>query len=344
MPEFPALAEPILVTGGLGFIGRHSVEALLQRGQAVAVFDVPGAPVPARWGDRVRVLRGDIANADEVRAALDGIRTVLHTAAVVSDWAPAAEHQRVTVEGSRHVFAEAARTGARVALLSSCAVYGEHIGRRELREDLEPGRPIGAYSFYKQQQEALAWQFQRERGLKLSVVRPSKVFGPGSRPWVHEAAQALRRGSPTLVGGGDYNPGLVYVDNLVDILLRAAALPQAQGRAYNGYDGTAATLRQYFTDLARIVGAPAPRAMPRWFASLLAAVIEPAWRLLRLKSRPLLTRDSLRMISSEYRISQERARAELGFTPLVSYEEGMRRVEAYWRGLQAHHPSGETHE
>ena len=295
MPEFPALAEPILVTGGLGFIGRHSVEALLQRGQAVAVFDVPGAPVPARWGDRVRVLRGDIANADEVRAALDGIRTVLHTAAVVS-------------------------------------------------EDLEPGRPIGAYSFYKQQQEALAWQFQRERGLKLSVVRPSKVFGPGSRPWVHEAAQALRRGSPTLVGGGDYNPGLVYVDNLVDILLRAASLPQAQGRAYNGYDGTAATLRQYFTDLARIVGAPAPRVMPRWFASLLAAVIEPAWRLLRLKSRPLLTRDSLRMLSSEYRISQERARAELGFTPLVSYEEGVRRVEAYWRGLQAHHPSGETHE
>ena len=84
--------------------------------------------------------------------------------------------------------------------------------------------------------------------------------------------------------------------------------------------------------------------MPRWFASLLAAVIEPAWRLLRLKSRPLLTRDSLRMLSSEYRISQERARAELGFTPLVSYEEGVRRVEAYWRGLQAHHPSGETHE
>lgn len=336
MTDFPALAQPILVTGGLGFIGRHSVEQLLQRGQTVAVFDVPEARVPEAWGARVRVLRGDIANFDDVQTALAGVRTVLHTAAVVSDWAPAAEHERVTVEGSRHVFTAAARTGARVALLSSCAVYGEHIGRRELFEDLELGRPIGLYSQYKQKQEALAWQYQREHGLALSVVRPSKVFGPGSRPWVHEAAAALKRGAPTLIGGGHYIPGLVYVDNLVDILLRAAALPQAVGRVYNGYDGTPATLRRYFTDLARIVGAPAPRTMPRWFAHILAAVSGPAWRILRLRSRPPLTRDVLRMISSEYRISQTRTRQELGFTPLVSYEEGLRRVDAYWRGLETH--------
>ncbi|MBL8057559.1 MAG: NAD-dependent epimerase/dehydratase family protein, partial [Anaerolineales bacterium] len=295
----------------------------------------PGVPVPAAWGERVRVIRGDIAHAADVRAALAGARTVLHTAAVVSDWAPRAEHERVTIDGSRHVFQEAVRQGARVALLSSCAVYGEHIGRRELVEDLALGRPIGVYSEYKQKQEALAWQFQREQGLTLSVVRPSKVFGPGSRPWVHEAAQALRRGSPALIGGGDYIPGLVYVDNLVDILLRAAALPQAVGRAYNGYDGTAATLRQYFTDLARIVGAPPPRALPRWAARLLAGVSGPLWRLLRLKSRPPLTGDTLRMLGSEYRISQARTRQELGFAPRVSYEEGLRRVEAYWRGLEA---------
>ncbi|MBL8055758.1 MAG: NAD-dependent epimerase/dehydratase family protein, partial [Anaerolineales bacterium] len=54
MTDSPPLEEPILVTGGLGFIGRHAVEQLLQRGQSVAVFDVPGAPVPAAWGERVR--------------------------------------------------------------------------------------------------------------------------------------------------------------------------------------------------------------------------------------------------------------------------------------------------
>ena len=144
----------------------------------------------------------------------------------------------------------------------------------------------------------------------------------------------LRRGMPTLIDGGNYNPGLVYVDNLVVILLRAASLPQARDRIYNGYDGTTVTLRQYFTDLARIVGAAPPKAMPRWFAQTLAAIVEPTWKIFKIKSRPLLTRDSLRMVSSEYQISTDRVCGELGFVPRISYAEGIRRVEVYWREFE----------
>jgi nucleoside-diphosphate-sugar epimerase len=63
-------------------------------------------------------------------------------------------------------------------------------------------------------------------------------------------------------------------------------------------------------------------------------VIEPTWKILKIKTRPLLTSDSLRMISSNYRISTARVFDELDFTPRVSYEEGMRRVEEYWRNLK----------
>jgi nucleoside-diphosphate-sugar epimerase len=321
----------VLVTGGAGFIGRHLVNRLLQDGNDVIVFDVPGAPIPLAWQGRVRVVAGDIANAGDVQPAVQGAGMIFHTAAVVSDWAPAAEYERVNLQGSRHVFEAAAQQRARVLLLSSCAVYGDLIGRQELREDRSLGRPIGRYGLYKQRQEALGWQYQSERGLALTVVRPSKVYGPGSRPWVHEVAQVLQRGRPCLIDGGNYNPGLVYVDNLVELLMLAAARPEALGRVYNGYDGTTVTLRQYFTDLAAIVGARPPRSMPRWFAHLLAAAIEPTWRLLRIRSRPLLTRDSLRLISSEYTICLDRVRGELGFAPRVSYAEGLRRVEAYWR-------------
>lgn len=331
MTEIPVLPQPILVTGGAGFIGRHLVERLLELGNQVVSFDLPGVQAPAGWAGRVQVIGGDIAAAGDVQRAMAGIGTVFHTAAVVSDWAPAADYERVNMQGSRHVFDAAVANGARVLLLSSFAVYGDHIGRGLLHEGLAPGKPLGIYGDYKQRQEALAWRYQREQGMALSVVRPSKVFGPGSKPWVHEVANALQGGKPTLVDGGNFNPGLVYVDNLVEILILAASLPAAQGRVYNGYDGTAVTLRQYFTDLARIVGAPPPRSMPRWFARILAAVIEPTWQLLRIRSRPLLTRDSLRLISSDYQISTERTQRELGFQPRVAYEEGMRRIEAYWR-------------
>ncbi len=332
-----SLPQPVLVTGGAGFIGAHIVERLLTENNQVVVFDMPGARVPDAWHARVRVVHGDIANRDDVRAAMQGIGTVFHTAAVVSDWAARAAYERVTLEGSRFVFEAAVRNNSRVLLLSSGSVYGDKIGRGVLREDDALGRPLGIYGEYKQRQEALGWEFHRERGMQLGVVRPTKVFGPGSKPWVHEVARNLLSGKPTLINGGNYNPGLVYVDNLVDILLRAASLPRAQGRVYNGYDGTAVTLRQYFTDLARIVGAPPPKEMAGRFARMLAFIIEPTWKILNIKTRPLLTRDSMRMISSDYQISTARVRDELGFTPLVSYEEGIRRVEAYWKDLNSQH-------
>ncbi|MCS6843304.1 MAG: NAD(P)-dependent oxidoreductase [Caldilineales bacterium] len=333
MTESPLLPQPILVTGGAGFIGRHLVDRLLADDNQVVVFDLPSAQTPAHWAGRVRVVAGDIADANDVRRAMQGVGTVFHTAAVVSDWAPAAEYQRVNLQGSRHVFDQAVAQGCRVVLLSSMAAYGDHIGRTVLHEDLPPAPPIGVYSDYKQRQEALAWRYHREQGMALTVVRPSKVFGPGSRPWVHEAAKALLSGKPALIGDGNVTAGLVYVDNLVDILVRAAALPQAVGRLYNGYDGTPATLRQYFTDLAAIVGAPPPRALPMAAARLLAGVVGPTWRLLRIRSRPLLTPDTLRMLSADYRISTDRVRSELGFQPLVTYAEGLRRIAAYWAAI-----------
>ncbi|MEW5720746.1 MAG: NAD(P)-dependent oxidoreductase, partial [Chloroflexota bacterium] len=286
MTQSSLLPQPVLVTGGAGFIGSHIVERLLAGGYQVVVFDVPGARGLDAWRDRARIVHGDIANRDDVRAAMQGIGAVFHTAAIVSDWAPRAAYERVTLQGSRFVFEEAVRNKTCVLLLSSGSVYGDKIGRGVLREGEPLGRPLGIYGEFKQRQEQLAWEFQREREMTLTVVRPFKVFGPGSKPWVHQVATNLLSGKPTLINGGNYNPGLVYVENLVDILVRAASLPQAQGRAYNGYDGTAATLRQYFTDLARIVGAPPPRVMPGWFAQILAATIGPTWKILRKKSRP----------------------------------------------------------
>ena len=329
-----SLPQPVLVTGGAGFIGMHIVERLLADGNQVVVFDVPGVRVPDSWRDRVRMIYGDIVNQNDVCTAMQNIGTVFHTAAVVSDWAPRKAYERITLQGSHFLFEEAVKNNTRVLLLSSGSVYGDKIGRGVLREDEPLGKPMGIYAEYKQKQETLGWKFHRQRGMQLSVVRPTKVFGPGSKPWVHEVAKNLLSGKPVLINGGNYIPGLVYVDNLVDIIVRAASLPQAQGQVYNGYDGTTVTLRQYFTDLARIIGAPPPKEMPGWFAAILAAVIGPTWTILNIKTRPLLTNDSLRMISSNYEISMERVRNDLGFVPFVSYEEGMRRVEAYWKDLR----------
>ncbi len=328
------LPQPILVTGGAGFIGRHLVDQLLQLDNDVSVFDVPAARIPEHWRDRVRVLGGDIASRRDVEAAMDGAGIVFHAAAVVTDWAPAEAYERVTLGGSRLVFDAAVRNRTKVLLLSSFAVYGDMVGQVELTEDLPFGKPLGIYGRYKQQQEDLAWRYHSEQGMVLTVVRPSKVFGAGSPQWLHEVARNLLAARPVLIDGGNFNPGLVFVDNLVDILILAASLPQAESRTYNGWDGIDVTWRRYCTDLAQIVGAPPPRAMSGALARSIGFVAPRLWRLLRKKTRPLMTPDSLRNLMTDYRISLARVCGELGFVRRVSYEEGMQKIAGYWRQKQ----------
>lgn len=325
------LPQPVLVTGGAGFIGRHLVDQLLQLDNDMIVFDVPGARIPESWTGRVRVIHGDIANPADVAAAMDGVGIVFHAAAVVTDWAPAEDYERVTLGGSRLVFDAAVRNRTKVLLLSSFAVYGDLVGRAELAEDLSFGKPLGVYGRYKQQQEDMAWRYHRKQGMVLTVVRPSKVFGPGSPQWLHEVARNLQAGRPVLINGGNFNPGLVYIDNLVDIIVLAASLPQAEGRTYNGWDGIDVTWRRYCTDLAQIVGAPPPRAMSGTIAKSIGFAAPRLWRLLKKKTRPLMTPDSLLNLMTDYRISTARVCDELGFVRRVSYEEGLQKIARYWQ-------------
>jgi nucleoside-diphosphate-sugar epimerase len=324
-----ALPEPVLVTGATGFIGRHLVRRLLDDGVDPIAFDLPDAPVPASWGGRVGVTPGDITDAARVREVVRG-GTVIHLAAVVGDWGDEAVFRAVTVEGSRHVFEAAVATGARVALASSIVVYGDRIGAQACDEDTPFGRALGPYSRCKQRQEQLAWDYHRDRDMALTVVRPANVYGPGCKPWVHDIIDVLRSGAPCLLGGGDFDAGLVYVDNLIDVLLAAAASERALGRVYNACDGSI-TWARYISDLAQIAGTRPPRSAPLWLARAAAPVLESLWRLGRVKRRPLLTREAVNLVGSAHRIQTRRAADELGWTPRIGYEQAMGAIAASLR-------------
>jgi nucleoside-diphosphate-sugar epimerase len=123
------IAGPILVTGGTGFIGRRLIDRLLESTADVASFALPDEPVPDHWGERVKVLRGNITKAGDVDAAMAGINTVFHLAAIVGIGAYDA-HWAVTVEGSRNLYDAAVANRAKVVLASSIVVYGDQIRTR----------------------------------------------------------------------------------------------------------------------------------------------------------------------------------------------------------------------
>jgi nucleoside-diphosphate-sugar epimerase len=182
-----------------------------------------------------------------------------------------------------------------------------------------------AYSRAKQLQEEAAWQFMASQG-RVVIVRPANIIGPGCGPWLNDAAQALRQGLPALIGGGHGHAALTVVDNVADFLLLVAQRPEAVGRAFNVHDGLAVTWRQYFQDLARLLGAKPPRSTPRWLAYLAANLTEGIWRAWLPGRRPPVTREALNLIAWDSRFPLERAQS-LGWHPRISYEQALSRMK-----------------
>lgn len=341
MDDGKTMTRAVLVTGATGFIGQRVVARLLETNADVRALVLPDETPPSSWGEKVSVIRGSISDAPVVKKAAEGAGVIIHLAAVVSDWGDERLYWEFTVEGSRLVFDEALANDARVVLASSVVVYGDRVRTRSCPEETGYGATFGPYSRTKQAQEKLAWEYHHGRGMKLAVVRPANVYGPGSGPWLHDVVNVLKSGGPGLVGGGRMNAGLVYVDNVADILVLCATSDKALGRVYNACDGLSVTWNDYFTDIASMVGVKKPRSIPRPLAAAAAWVCETIWKRLNIRKRPPITREALNLVGSDNRFPNDRVKRELGYEPKVSYVEGLARTREYLKqaGLASRKPT-----
>lgn len=323
------IAQPVLVTGATGFIGSRVIYKLLKENIAVKALVLPDEETPSEWAGRLEIVRGSISDPAAVEKAADGTKTIIHLVAVVSDWGDEKKYWEVTVEGSRLVFDQAVKNDTRIVLVSSIVVYGDKIYRQSCPEQTGYGKTFGPYSRTKQAQEKLAWDYHINNGMRLTVIRPANVYGPGSGPWLHDVINVLRSGSPALVSGGEMNAGLAYVDNVADIIIIAAATGAAIGKAYNAGDGLDVTWKKYFTDLAGMIGTKNPISVPRPVAALGAYTFEMIWKLFGIKKRPPITREALNLVGSDNRIPIDKVKNELGYEPQVSYAEGLKYTKDY---------------
>jgi nucleoside-diphosphate-sugar epimerase len=285
----------IAVTGASGFIGAALCERLRNDGNDVIGVDVAGNP------DR----RADVSDPAAVVSALAGADAIVHAAAIVAERGRMEDFVRVNVRGTRNVLDAAGPR--RAVVLASVAGWGYEF-RRELREDAPP-RPCGLpYVDTKGATETLALR----RG--ATVIRPGDVYGPGSGPWVVRPLEMMRAGRFVLPSPGDGVMTLVYIDDLVDAIVRALREPQAAGRAYTVWDGEPVPAREYFE---RLGGRPV-RTLPAPFlrAAALALGMGPA---------------AVTFVTRRAAYPNQRARAELGWRPSTPLDEGMARTREWAR-------------
>ena len=324
----------VLVTGATGFIGSHLVRALSQRGERVRVL-VRSSSDRTALPAGVEVVEGALEDLPSVRSAMRGIRWVYNCAGLSADWGAWERFYAANVRGVEHLLAAAEEVGhiERFVHLSTSDVYGyPTTACNETGELRDVGLP---YNRSKVSGELLVWDAHR-RGLPVTVIRPVTVYGPRSKDWVIEIANLLCKGEMVLIDGGRVSAGLLYIDNAVEGILAAARSPNANGQAYNLRDGTARTWKEYTAALADGLGTnPVKRSIPSTVALGVARTSELVYGGLSMRSRPLLTRHAVYLMSRDQSYPVEKAKQDFGFSPSVSFEQGIERTLA-WLGT----PSG----
>ena len=279
----------VAVTGAGGFIGGAVCRRLAADGDEPIGVDLAGA-------DR----RADVADPAATVAALGGADAIVHAAALVSERGRMADFVRVNVRGTRNVLDAAAGRAGRRARLGRRLGLRVHARARRGR----PPRPCGIpYIDTKGATETLALR----RG--ATVIRPGDVYGPGSQPWVVRPLEMLRAGRFFLPAPGDGLITPVYVDDLVDAIVRALREPRAAGRAYTVWDGEAVTAREFFGFHARSLGQDRVRVLPA--------------PLLRLAARAVGAGPAaVTFMSRRATFPNTRAREELGWEPRFTLARG----------------------
>ncbi|HYH37916.1 MAG TPA: NAD-dependent epimerase/dehydratase family protein [Azospirillum sp.] len=260
-----------LVTGGCGFIGSHLTDALLGEGHAVTILDDLSTGRLENKPARAELVVGDVADADAVRHAMDGVDGVFHLAAVASVqrskelWA---ETHRTNVGGAVTVF-EVARTirdGASVPVVyaSSAAVYGDNPAT-PLGEDCVP-QPRSAYGVDKlgcELHARVAWEIHN---VPTVGFRFFNVYGPRQDPLspysgvISIFARRVARGEEVEIhGDGEQVRDFVYVGDVVRFLM-ASMRNRPQGAAvYNLCTGRPTSILMLLDVLQELCGKKARR-------------------------------------------------------------------------------------
>lgn len=321
----------VLVTGANGFVGAALCRKLVDRGDEVRGLVRKTSDLSLLDGINIQKIVGSLEEPIFLEKVTKGIELVYHVASAVSDWGTLEHFRRVNVEGTRNVLEASIRNRVkRFVYVSSVAVHS-FIGAQEMNEE-SPQLPTPfPYCETKREAEGLVLEAHRRERIKVAIVRPGDVYGPGDRTSLLKMAKILESGRMAFVGGGKALGAFTYVENLVDGLILAGTKREAEGEVFVITDGIKLSWRDYFEKLTAALNVSRPRVSVSPTLAYAAAVFfEFFYRHLRIRSRPLITRYLITHLRNDFHFSIDKAKQKLGYAPKVGIDEAIRRTAEWY--------------
>lgn len=311
----------IFITGASGFIGGHVAEALSDSHEVLALArSEASAEIVRGYGATpVRGSLGAIAPAD-----LEGVEVVIHCAAFVEEWGTREQFWSVNVEGTRQLLDAARQAGVRrfIHIGTEAALFDGHDLIDVDESHPYPERQRFLYSETKAEAERVVLAASGPDFTTISL-RPRFVWGPRDQSVLPAILRMAEAGRFVWIDGGRARTSTTHVANLVHAV--GLALERGQGgQAYFVADAGEISMREMLTRLAATRGVTLPsRSIPGKVARAIAAAAEKIWLVFRLPGQPPLTRFTAAMMSSSVTVRTDKARAELGYEPVIRVEDGL---------------------
>ncbi|MAM09441.1 MAG: epimerase [Rhizobiaceae bacterium] len=317
----------VFITGAAGYVGRNLLRHFVARGHAVTglVRSPEAAERIASWG--ARPVLGDMLTAELV-PLMSGADWLIHAAANV-DHTTGSAAASVNPDGTRRVLEAANAAGVEKAIhISTDSVLQDGRPLRNVDETAPyPDRPAGAYSAGKTEAEKVA-RHAAAQGQHVVILRPRMVWGRDDTTALPVLVEAVKSGRFAWISGGGYRSSTLHVANLCHAVDLAFAHGE-RGEIYHVTDGPARTFRETVTGLLASQGLEAGgRSVPRAALRIIAGIGDGLHRLSGGRLGGPLSYQDYATSAVEITLDTQKAERELGYSPVISWEEGLGELRA----------------
>ncbi len=320
------------VTGGSGFVGARLIRALVDNGWEVRALARNHRAIAAVERLGAIPVEGEMNAPEALSKGSIGSEVIFHVAAMFKLWGDRREFEKTNVGGMRALIEAAiASPSVRklVAVSAAAVVQGDPEAMVAVDERLPlQRRGFAPYSSSKAEAEKVLLSANGRRpGFETIAIRPPLIWGAGM-PMLDHMVETVKAGRWQWVDNGTQAMSTCHLDNLVDALVLAADGGRG-GEAYFVTDGEDGTMRSFIGSLLATRGVKAPdKSISFGTAWTVAGIMGAAWRLLRIKGEPPITRQMLRLIGKPFTVRIDKARRELGYAPRMTWKQGIAQMSA----------------
>jgi 2-alkyl-3-oxoalkanoate reductase len=320
----------VLVTGGTGFTGKALVKRLLDEGHDVTALDYKeGLKTEElrQWGAKVVI--GSVTDKSVVEQCMTDVEIVHHLAAAFRELnVPNSYYHEVNVGGTKNVLEAAFRERVKKFIYcSTCGVHG-NIDNPPGGEDA-PIQPADYYQRTKYEAEPIVDKHSR-KGMETVILRPAAIYGPGDPERFYMIFKRVAKGGFPIFGNGEtlYHP--LYIDNLIDAFMLAMEEGKGNGQAYLIADEEYVSIKELVRKVGQVMDTPVKiKYYPITPLIIIGHILENVCKPFKI-TPPIFSRrvDWFRQ-NRAFKI--DKAKTELGYSPKVGIEEGLKRTGAWYK-------------